>query len=84
MSAVKSDHITRQQASHRSAERQGTATEKKVGMIGHQGLCITPCLRPRAEDFKSCNKVLTVFIVAENIPAFDSPDHDVVQNTRCI
>jgi hypothetical protein len=84
MSAVKSNNISREQASHESGQWLFPGTEKKVRMIAQKSPRITVCLRAGTENLNPFNKVLTVFIVPEYFPAFYPTNHYVVQNARSI
>jgi hypothetical protein len=78
MAVVKSNNITRKEASHESGQWLRSRTEKKVGMIGHKSPSITDCPCPGAENRKPFNEVLTIFIAAEYVPAFYSSNHYMV------
>jgi len=53
-------------------------------MIGHKSPGITSGLGPGTKILKSFNKVVTILIVAEYLPAFYPPDHNMVQNAGSI
>jgi hypothetical protein len=53
-------------------------------MIGQKGPSITIGLRAGTENLKSLNKVVTISLVTEYVPAFYPPNHYVVQNAGSI
>jgi hypothetical protein len=78
MSVVKSNNITRQEASHESGHWLRSRTEKKVGIIGHKNPRITGCPCLGTKNRKPSNEVIAIFIIAENVPAFYFSNHYMV------
>jgi hypothetical protein len=45
---------------------------------------IAACLRLRKKGRQTIEKIRAIFVVPEYLPAFDSPDDEVMQNTGSI
>jgi len=84
LSGIKVNRISGQDLTHTGRQSAVFGFSKYMGMIGQKSPRITGGLRPGTENCKSFKKVLTIVIVAEYLPAFYSPNHDVVQNAGSI
>ena len=78
MSVVKANNITGEKPSHECGQWGRSGTKKKVGMIRQKSPRITACLCGGTEDLKPFNKILTIFIVSEYLPAFYPANHYMV------
>jgi hypothetical protein len=78
MSVVKSNNVTRQEASYESGQWHRCRTEKKMSMIGHKSPRITGCPCLETKNRKPSNEVIAIFIIAEYVPAFYSSNHYMV------
>ena len=58
--------------------------EQKMKMIGLQNPCKTAGLTVAQNTAKPIQKITTVAVVPENLPALDSSDDDVMQRSRGI
>ena len=84
MPVVEMYGITGQQSSHQMGNTIRAAAEKEMGVVGHQ----RPSIAGRAGLGKQfgnpVKKVVPIFIIQENFPSFDSPDNDMMKDTRGI
>jgi hypothetical protein len=51
-----------------------------VSVVGQKGPGVTGCSGFRQKFTQPPNKVIAVFVVSKDLPAFNSPDDDVVQD----
>ncbi len=79
MPFIKSNHIPGEQTSHESGNGSCSTTEKKVGMIGHEGPGITFDLHIGTKILEPLDKVFTIPITQENFPTFYPPYHDMME-----
>jgi hypothetical protein len=84
VTAVETHHIPGQQSPHQSCKGNFARSQKKVGMIRKQGpgkasrFCFQQKL---SQPFK---KILPVAIIPKDLSAFNTPDDNMMKNSRSI
>jgi hypothetical protein len=76
---VESDGISGQKPSHDRADRRKPRAQQQVGVIGDQSPCETICVRLSQYPPQPVYEGITISIVPENFPAFDSAHNNMVQ-----
>ena len=84
MTVVEGDGVTREELPHERCDTRRTASQKKVGVIGHEGPSIAGSLCLRKKHGQAGEEISAIFISAKDILALYSPDHNVVEKTCCI
>ena len=84
VAAIKTDGVTREEPSHHRGKGCQTRSEKKMGMIRDEYLCITGRLGLRQEFSQPLEHILPIPIIYEYLSTRYSTDHDVMQNTGCV
>jgi hypothetical protein len=78
MSNIETDHISCKKPSHECANRRWAGPKKKMGMVEHQGPCVTGCLCLSNEVRKPFNKVAAIPVIAKYLSPFYAPDHHMM------
>ncbi len=82
--AVEGNGIPRQQFPHERREAISIGSQEKVGVIGHQDPGVTEHVSLGNKRGESVDEVFVVFFVSEDFSSFDSPDDDMMENSRGI
>ena len=81
---IEADGIAGQQSSHKGGEATSTGPQEEVGVVGHQNPGAAGDRAFGNEDREAVKEVVVVLFVTEDFSSFDSPDHNVVKESRGI
>jgi hypothetical protein len=82
--SVKPYCITGQTTSHHLTEGNRAGSKKEMQIIGDQHPCQTTGAALSQYRFRAMQKIFPVLIIFKDAPLFDSPDHHVMERSRCI
>jgi hypothetical protein len=77
---VKADYVSCQKPSHQRCQGNQAGPEEKVGMVGQKGPSITGRPSLFQELSQASEKIFSIQVAPENVPALHAPDDDMVQN----
>ena len=84
MAPIEIHHISSQHPAHADGQRSLMGFAKEVKMIGKQrpGVDLQPMVLGKA--CQPGHEIFPVSIVYEDLPLFDSPPHDMMENPRSV